>query len=170
MLERSVAAVPEGMIVEPYCVREGGVQGLAVVSTFVPPLSVKVAGSPAFDQSMARLGDRIPLHGYWAREVAETVSDTPRRMNMNRLNSFMRKCLCACHSMRATEEFSTGKPIGLCSELRTYCRRRARRAVPLHRNQPRDQNLVTLHEPCTQHDSRNLFTAERPEHWACPAN
>jgi hypothetical protein len=58
MLERSVEALPEGVIVEPNCVvRLGGVHGFVVVSP-----SGNVAGNPAFDQLMARLGDRMPDH------------------------------------------------------------------------------------------------------------
>jgi hypothetical protein len=40
-----------------HCVRVGGVHGLAVVSP-----SGKLAGSPAFDQSIARLDERMPDH------------------------------------------------------------------------------------------------------------
>ena len=55
---RSVDAFPEGEMVEPYCVRTGGVHGFAVVSP-----SGRVDGSPAFDQLMALLGGSMPDQG-----------------------------------------------------------------------------------------------------------
>jgi len=60
MLLRSVAATPEGAMVEPDCVRVGGVHGFAVVSLLRPPLSVKLDGNPAVVQLIARLDERIP--------------------------------------------------------------------------------------------------------------
>jgi hypothetical protein len=57
MLVKSVAALPEGVIVAPDCPRVGGVQGFGVVSP-----SGKVAGSPALDQLIARLDDRTLDH------------------------------------------------------------------------------------------------------------
>jgi len=57
MLLRSVEALPEGLMVDPDCVRVGGVQGFVVVSVLLPPLSVKLAGRPALEaQFSARLG------------------------------------------------------------------------------------------------------------------
>jgi hypothetical protein len=52
VLEETGTAIPACALVQAD--RVGGVQGLGVVSP-----SGKVAGSPAFDQSMARLGERI---------------------------------------------------------------------------------------------------------------
>src|SRR5580704_6955269 len=60
MLLRSVAAEPEGLIVGPDCVRVGGTHGFNVVSIFTPPLSVKLAGSPALVQLIARPGVITP--------------------------------------------------------------------------------------------------------------
>jgi hypothetical protein len=46
------------MMVDPCCIRTGGVHGFAVVSP-----SGSIGGSPAFPQLMARLEERIPDHG-----------------------------------------------------------------------------------------------------------
>ena len=55
MFDKSVAATPEGLIVEPYCVeRVGGVHGFVVVSP-----SISVAGSPALVHVIARDVARI---------------------------------------------------------------------------------------------------------------
>ena len=48
---------PNGLRVDPHCVRVGGVQGFDVVSP-----SGKVAGSPALPQSIARLDASVPDH------------------------------------------------------------------------------------------------------------
>jgi hypothetical protein len=58
ILDRSVEATPEGLIVDPYCVdRAGGVHGFAVVSP-----SGNVAGSPAPVHVIARLDEMTPDH------------------------------------------------------------------------------------------------------------
>src|SRR5271155_3449199 len=59
-----------GVTVDPHCVLAGGVQGFCVVSP-----SGRVAGSPAFDQLMARLVERTPDHGCCAWTKAENESD-----------------------------------------------------------------------------------------------
>ena len=78
MLVRSVVAFPEGLIVDPDCVRVGGVHGFVVVSTLLPPLSVKLDGSPALCQLAAREGDKTVLHGCCAKQV-ETRSSGRRQ-------------------------------------------------------------------------------------------
>jgi hypothetical protein len=45
-------------MVDPHCIRVGGVHGFGVVS--LPPAEGMVAGSPATLQSIARLGASIP--------------------------------------------------------------------------------------------------------------
>src|SRR5271169_6537323 len=57
MFVRSVEALPDGLMVDPHCVRVGGVQGFGVVSP-----SGRVAGSPAFPQFIARLDASMPDH------------------------------------------------------------------------------------------------------------
>src|SRR5277367_3345790 len=52
-------------MVDPHCFRGGGVHGFGVLSP-----SGNVAGSPAVDQSSARLGARMPDHGSAKQGVA----------------------------------------------------------------------------------------------------
>jgi len=87
MFFRSVEAFPEGLIVDPDCVRAGGVQGFAVVSP-----SGRVAGSPALDQLPARLDARIFDHD-WPYESIENNSDIEIRGNMRLIYLCLRRHL-----------------------------------------------------------------------------
>src|SRR5271157_794523 len=70
MLVTSVPLVsPDGLTVEPHWVRVGGVHGFGVVSP-----SGRVAGSPAWLQSIARLDARMPDHA-WPYESVENKSN-----------------------------------------------------------------------------------------------
>jgi hypothetical protein len=66
-------------IVDPHCVRIGGVHGFAIVSP-----SGSVAGSPALLQLIARLGGRTVDQGFCARTKAENESDAAKRMGKKR--------------------------------------------------------------------------------------
>jgi len=76
IFDRSVEATPEGLIVDPYCVLVGGVHGLLVVSP-----SGSVAGSPAFDQLIARLVERTLDQGCCAWTKAESEIDVQIKAN-----------------------------------------------------------------------------------------
>ena len=67
---------PEGLIVEPHCVRVGGVQGFVVVSP-----SGRVGGSPAPVQLIARLGERIP-----DQACPKQGEESKRKMSKNLVN------------------------------------------------------------------------------------
>jgi len=63
-----------------HCVRTGGVHGLAVVSP-----SGSVGGSPAYDQSIARLGARMPDQD-WPKHGIENA----RKSRQNFVREFIR--------------------------------------------------------------------------------
>ena len=63
-------------IVEPHCVRVGGVHGFGVVSP-----SGSVAGSPALVQFVARPEERMLDHGCCAWVNPENKSDSPKGMD-----------------------------------------------------------------------------------------
>jgi hypothetical protein len=68
-----VSEVPAATV-DPHCVRVGGVHGFNVVSP-----SGRVAGNPAFVQSIALLEERMPDQGCCAWAKKENESDVPRR-------------------------------------------------------------------------------------------